>query len=269
MAHFEKFTKGGTWQVLEHDAHTREGKHIDPTRTPLNYNLQDRADPWDFVKKQIKASKDSGARFNSRSVAMVSCIVTLPKDFQGDPKRFFEECKKYLDGVFGASNCISAWVHMDEAQPHLHYKATPIVKDGDRLQFNAKKLINRTFLKSFHKDMDKALSEVFGHPVGIVNGATTKGNQTIEQLKALSDATARLEEAQKDLDNLLDEYNEEAEAFNQLIDEEELLLAKIDKLKAVAARLEAHIKDMRKTIATLEGEDFAPVFNNKDRIGER
>ncbi len=269
MAHFEKFTKAGTWQVLEHDKHTREGEHIDKERTPLNYNLQHRADPWQFVKDKLAESKQTGARINSRTVALVSCVVTLPKDFKGDPKKFFEECKKYLDGVFGAENCVSAWVHMDEKTPHLHYKFCPVVKEGDLLKFNAKKLVNRDFLRSFHTKLEKHLANIFGHPVGIINGATTKGNQTIEQLKALSEVTARLDSARKDLDNLLDEYNEEVDAFNKLLDEVDELQNRVKKLRDISQRLESHIKDLKKNIATLEGEDFAPVFNNKDRIGER
>lgn len=271
MAHFEKYTKAGTWQVLEHDKHTREGEHIDKTKTAENYNLQERADPWQFIKDQIKASKDSGGRVNSRTVTLVSCIITLPKDFKGDERLFFKKCKEYLDKYFGAENCVSAWVHKDEpnARPHLHYKCTPIVKDGDRLQFNAKKLVSRAFLQRFHKDLEKALAEVFGHPVGIINGATTQGNQTIKQLKALSEVTARIDSARQDLDNLLDEYNEEVDAFNSLLDEVENLQNRVKKLRSISQRLEDHIKDLKKNIAELEGEDFAPNFNNKDRIGER
>lgn len=267
MAHFEKYSKAGTWQVLEHDKHTREGKHIDKERTHLNYNLADVADPWQFVKDKIAMSKNAGNRFNSRSVAMVSCVVTLPKDYKGDPVRFFEECKKYLDTIFGAENCISAWVHQDESQPHMHYKFCPIEKDSKK--FNAKKLIDRKFLKGFHSKMEKALSSVFGFPVGIENGATTKGNQTIQQLKALSEAVSRLESTQKNLDALLDEYNETVDEYNRLIDDKTALENRINKLNAVSRELEQNIKDMRKTITTLEGEDFAPIFNNKDRISER
>ncbi len=269
MAHFEKYAKAGTWQVLEHDKHTRDGEHIDKTKTAENYNLSEVVDPWQFVKDKIAMSKNSGGRVNSRTVTMVSCVITLPKDFKGDERLFFEECKKYLDGIFGADNCASAWVHKDEKQPHLHCKYTPVIKDGDRLQFNAKKIVNRDFLRAFHAKLEKHLADVFGHPVGIINGATTQGNQTIKQLKALSEVTARIDSARQDLDNLLDEYNEEVDAFNSLLDEVENLQNRVKKLRDISQRLENHIKDLKKNIATLEGEDFSPNFSNKDRIGER
>lgn len=269
MAHFEKYTKAASWQVLEHDKHTRDGEHIDKERTALNYNLCTVSDPWQTVKNKLAESKQTGARINSRTVALVSCVITLPKDFKGNERQFFEECKKYLDKLFGAENCVSAVVHMDEKTPHLHYKFCPIVKEGDVLKFNAKTLISRNFLRSFHKDLEKHLAEIFKGPVGIVNGATSQGNQTIKQLKALSEVTARLDSARKDLDNLLDEYNEEVDAFNKLLDEVDELQHRAKKLRDISQRLEAHIKDLKKEISNLEGEEFAPIFNNKDRIGER
>ena len=269
MAHFEKYTKAASWQVLEHDKHTRDGEHIDKTKTAENYNLCEVVDPWKEVKTKLADAKKSGARINSRTVALVSCVVTLPKDYKGDQRQFFEECKKYLDKLFGAENCVSAVVHMDEKTPHLHYKFCPIVKEGDVSKFNAKALISRNFLKSFHANMEKHLAGVLGRPVGIVNGATSQGNQTIKQLKALSEVTARLDSARKDLDNLLDEYNEEVDAFNKLLDEVDELQHRAKKLRDISQRLEAHIKDLKKEISNLEGEEFAPIFNNKDRIGER
>ena len=271
MAHFEKYTKAGTWQVLEHDKHTRDGEHIDKERTHLNYNLQPRSDPWQFVKDKIDMSKKSGARFNSRSVALVSCVITLPKEYDGDPRQFFEECKKYLDKLFGADNCVSAWVHLDEpnAQPHLHYKCTPIMRDGDRLQFNAKKLVSWSFLQRFHKDLDKHLTAVFGRSTGVLNGATSQGNQTVEQMKRLTEVKKEVEATRKELDELQTQYDEEVDQYNDLVDQQDILLAKIEKLRAIASRLDKQIEEMKKTICTLEGDDFAPMFDNPDRIGER
>ena len=284
MAHFEKYTKGGAYQILHHDEHDeRAGKHIDRERTHLNYNLQPRSDPWQFVKDKIDMSKKSGARFNSRSIALVSCIITLPKDYQGDPRKFFEECKKYLDSVFGADNCASAWVHFDEVQGHMHYKATPVIKDGDRLQFNAKKLVSRSFLQRFHKDLDKYLTTALGHSTGVRNGATSHGNQTVEQMKRLeevkqelAEVKQELAEVKQELDKLLTEHDETVEEYNQLLDdidrlegEKDRTEARVARLRDIAHQLEKHIKEMQKIATTLEGEDFAPIFDNRDRVGER
>lgn len=270
MAHFEKYTKGGAYQILHHDEHDeRAGKHIDRERTHLNYNLQPRSDPWQFVKDKIDMSKKSGARFNSRSVALVSCVITLPKEYDGDPRQFFEECKKYLDQYFGSDNCVSCWVHVDEAQPHFHYKAVPILRDGDRVQFNAKKLVSRSFLQKFHKGLDKYLATVLGRPTGVRNGATSHGNQTVEQMKRLTEVKKEVEATRKELDELQTQYDEEVDQYNDLVDQQDILLAKIEKLRAIASRLDKQIEEMKKTICTLEGDDFAPMFDNPDRVGER
>ena len=249
MAHFEKYTQAQSRQVLQHDARKySDGRdHIDHEKTVENYDLQGRPDPWQFVKDQIKASKDSGGRVNTRTVSLVSCVVTLPQEYKGDPDLFFDACKHYLDTIFGEENCVSAWVHKDEKQPHLHYKCTPIVRDGDRLQFNAKKLLSRTFLQKFHKDLDNYLESFFGARTGVVNGATTHGNQTIQQLKKLSETKKKVAKAQAKLDDI---NNKTAVAVNELQD-----------LLRLIQQAEKKLADIKKKIHEIEGEDFSPTFN--------
>lgn len=253
MAHFEKYTKAGTWQVLEHDKHTREGKHIDKTKTPLNYNLQEnRADPWQFVKDKIVMSKKKGFRFNSRSVACVSCIITLPKDFRGDERLFFEKSKAFLDSVFGADNCISAWVHKDEQNPHLHYKFCPITKEG---QFNAKKLINRKFLQRFHPRLEEELFKVFGYAVGIENGATTKGNQTIQQLKALA-------EAKQEFDLVMSELAKAKATLERTLQLKDIASRELKETYKLIEEAEGRLAKLKKECFTFENEDFSPMFDD-------
>lgn len=226
MAHIEKFTQAQTVQMLNHDERKfipkKDDKHIDHTMSECNYNLAPQHDPWQFVKEKIAMSKKSGGRVNSRTVSCVSCVVTLPKGFKGDVGLFFETAKKCLDEHFGAHNVISAWVHMDESQPHLHYKVVPIVfdKETGKHTFNAKKLVTRAFLKQLHPRLSKAMQSAFGYDVGIENGHTKKGNLTVPQLR----------EQQKDFEQLVDEFNALVDEFNDLVDEVESLKAQRDEL---------------------------------------
>ena len=44
-------------------------------------------------------------------------------------KQFFELSYKFLSERYGEQNVISAYVHMDETTPHMHFLFIPIVDD--------------------------------------------------------------------------------------------------------------------------------------------
>ena len=262
MAHFEKYTQSGTRQTLNHDERkfTDKRENIDKSLSCNNYNLGPQHDPWQFVKDKIAMSKKTGGRVNSRTIACCSCVVTLPKDFKGDERLFFETAKKYLDGVFGADNCASAWVHYDEpeSRPHLHYKGIPILEKRDEqgkptgvLQFNAKKVVSRSFLKKFHKDLDKAMTTVFGRSVGIINGICSEGALTVPQLKKQREMLLQLN---KDYNALLDEYNELIDDFNNLLDDIGALEEKRDELSQKVAELQERLDKVKEENARLADE---------------
>lgn len=258
MAHFEKFTQSATFAQFKHDK--RDGTkddHIDPSRTSLNYNLGPECDPWRFVKDKIAMSKSSGGRVNTRTVATVSCIVTLPKDFDGDVGLFFEAAKEFLDSKFGADNCASCWVHLDEAQPHMHWRGCPIletVKTDEHghattvHQFNAKKVVSRSMLRKFHKELDDHLAGVFGYSVGIINGATTEGALTVPQLKKQQEKT----------DKLREEYDALVGDYNALVGDYNALCKQVKFLKDIIARLESKLKQYAHIADEVLADDSQP-----------
>ena len=245
MAHFEKYTLAQSYMELDHDrrGHTNKRDHIDKTKAGLNYNLADHGcDPWQFLKDKIDMSKKTGGRFNSRSVSLVSCIITLPKTYEGDPLEFFETAKEFLDMHFGAENVASAWVHNDEPEsmPHLHYKVCPIIdNDKGAKQFNAKHLVNRTYLQSFHNELQDYMCGRLGFDIDILNGACTEGALTVPQLK----------KQQEKYDKLCAEYKSLVGSYNALVGDYKALYRQVKTLKDTIARLEkkleqyAHIAD--------------------------
>ena len=196
MAHLDKVS-GGWRQVLNHDyrLHTDNRENINKDLSYLNYDLIDRKDPWKFVEEKIKESKESGGRFNDSTVILVEFVITVPIDFTGDERLFFEECKRVFDKHFGKDNCASAIVHRDEpgARSHLHCKAVPIVekekkyKDGRTKmikQFSAKDLLNKSYLSYFHDQLQEELEAVFKCPVNVkTDGSTKSQRQEIVELK--------------------------------------------------------------------------------------
>lgn len=121
---------------------------------------------------------------------MCDWVITAPEDLTEDELPvFFDECYKFLNARYGKENVISAPVHMDETSPHLHYNFVPVVKDKKKgiPKLSAKECITRKDLNTFHQDLTKHMTAVFGRDIGILNGATVVGNKTIKQLKQTSE----------------------------------------------------------------------------------
>lgn len=248
MAHYTKYTQGGVMHLIEHDKreniHLQE--HIDTTLSCNNFNLCEHSEgEGAFFRMRKKEALATGSRFNTRSVALVSCVVTLPKDFafKDDPdkvKEFFEQCVEYLHQKHGKENCVSAWVHFDEPHknddgtvsisPHLHYKTMPLQwqknKEGiDLLQFNAKAIVSRSYLKQFHTDLQKHLEAHFCCDINILNGATAGGNKTVLELKNET-VEKQINEKHKELLRLCSLCSKELQAlpeFKKLMTENEEL----------------------------------------------
>ena len=196
VAHFEKYTRGAAQMVIAHDRRDKHGirENIDESRTYMNYNLCDCDDETTMLNKIINDAKSSGAYIRDDTNVICSCVITLPKDFQipNLEKEFFKGCYEFMCDEFGKENMISAWVHKDEKQPHIHIKFCPIVekektyKNGNKktvYQFEAYKKVSRTYLRTFHKRLEEHLTDYLGFAPHILNGATKGGNKSIEQLK--------------------------------------------------------------------------------------
>lgn len=192
MAHLEKYTAAAAGHMFAHydRTHSSSTSNIDESRTHLNYNLAEKDQPLsclDFLHKRM-----SEIKVLKRANVNVMCdwVVTAPEDLtEEELPVFFDECYKFLNARYGKENVISSPVHMDETSPHLHYNFVPVVKDKKKgiQKLSAKECITRKGLNTFHQDLTKHMTAVFGRDIGILNGATVVGNKTIKQLKQISE----------------------------------------------------------------------------------
>ena len=61
---------------------------------------------------------------------MCTWIVTVPKDLpENEHEQFFKTTFDFLSDRYGKENIISAYVHMDETIPHMHFAFIPGVPD--------------------------------------------------------------------------------------------------------------------------------------------
>ena len=189
----EKFTRNQSTNILVHcnrsdPNRTYKNQKIDNSKTYLNYNLAPKHEETDyeFMKKRcedLKILKRKDVNW------LVSWVVTLPTDYAGDEKVFFQETYNFLENRYGKENVVSAYVHLDETSPHIHFCFVPVIFDNKKQQFkvNAKKCIDKNELKYIHPQIQEYLEKKLQTKVSILNGATIEGNKTIEQLKKETD----------------------------------------------------------------------------------
>lgn len=196
MAHVKKYTMSAVGHMANHYGRSdvgqaaeyiiRGNENIDPNLTPLNYNLaaEDQQLPQvDFIHKRM-----GEIRVQKRADVNVLCdwVITQPKELPTDRSRdFFESVYAFMRDRYGERNVISAYVHMDETTPHMHFAFMPIVADrrrgGEKLC--AKELLTRKELQTFHNDLQNAVERDLGIEVHLLNGATQDGNKSITELK--------------------------------------------------------------------------------------
>ena len=196
MAHVKKYTMSAVGHMANHYGRSdvgqaaeyiiRGNENIDPNLTPLNYNLaaEDQQLPQvDFIHKRM-----GEIRVQKRADVNVLCdwVITQPKELPADRSRdFFESVYAFMSDRYGERNVISAYVHMDETTPHMHFAFMPVVADrrrgGEKLC--AKELLTRKELQTFHNDLQNAVERDLGIEVHLLNGATQDGNKSITELK--------------------------------------------------------------------------------------
>lgn len=199
MANREKFTRAAIGHMCAHFARGKDqngnfykfgNQDIDSSRTYLNFNLAEVDQPIDqkeFITERMKDLKC----LNRKNVnVMMTWLVTLPKEMNNqsdlEKRKFFEKTYEFLKHRYGKENVISAFVHMDESQPHMHFAYTPVMWDEKKnsYRFNAKVVGSRTDLQTFHEEFDQYMTKEMGYITGVRNGKT-EINLSIKELKEL------------------------------------------------------------------------------------
>ena len=172
MAHVTKIKRGGAYNSLAHDDRSQENisnKEVDRERSYMNIALHN-GDTWENYKNIIE-NKEVRCHNRSDVNTLVSWVVTSPLK-EGEVadeciNNFFELCHDFMTERYGvelddgSSNVVSSVVHFDETSPHLHFKFVPLVADLKKggYKVNAKKVVDRADLQTFHKDLQNYLEE--------------------------------------------------------------------------------------------------------------
>lgn len=266
MAHVAKYTAAAVGHMTNNygrssdDGVKRSNENIDPKRTHLNYNLAPDREGGQVAFLQRRLSQ---VKVQKRADVNVLCdwVVTLPQgNYTPDQKRaFFQRSYDFLSAQYGESNVVSAYVHMDETQPHLHFAFIPVVPDRRRggEKVSAKECITRANLNSFHSDFQSYL-DAHGEPglFPVINGATAGGNRTVKELQAelaieeIEEQRAQVEAAaQKEISAARQAAQDAREDLQAVQDKAE---AAKERLRATQSRVAA-FQAIEGDIADLEG----------------
>ena len=260
MAHVMKLTKGALGHMLKHyeRAKDQEGNYvkfgnqdINTALSGMNYNLAPKRDitQGEFIKKRCQE-----VYCMNRKDVNVCCswIVTAPKDLkENDLPDFFAKTYDFLQNRYGKDNVVSAYVHMDETTPHIHFAFVPVTYDKkkERYKVSAFEVITKKDLQSFHSDLEKHINKELGYEIGILNGATKDGNKSIQELKRQS-ATEILQETK----------TEAAKIISQAQDD-------VNRIKGQKKVLQSEVKGLQKDLLT--AKEVKQVKHTKALIGDK
>lgn len=274
MAHVEKFQAAALGRVCDHFERRAELDHgyrrenIDNERSWLNYNLapQRPVSQVEFINERID-SLNLKRRPRKDAVRMCDCVITMPRSF--DPSRqreFFDAAYAFLAQRYGAENVVSAWVHRDETQPHMHFAWVPVTQDG---RLSAKSVVNRLDLKTLHPDMQVAMETALGCKVEIILDPEKAGEKQLSALNQseyvaakaelariegeIAAAHERLEGVQQREQAARDRSAELVREAYKAVDECKGLDEQIVQLKAEVAESERHADELAGRVTEVRG----------------
>lgn len=250
MAHVAKFSKSALGHMFKHYERNScigefGNESIDREKSHLNYNLApERENQYKFTMERCQEVKCL-----NRADVKVMCdwVVTAPKDLNPNQQDdFFKESYNFLENKYGQKNVISAYVHLDEVTPHMHFSFIPVAIDKKKgiEKVSSKEVLTKIELKSFHNDLQNHLDSK-GIKCSILNEATIEGNKSIAELKR-NTAIEIVNKLNKDIDALKTQLNA---LQGQLMAQKDII--KIDPKKTLTGAIKGvtieQIQDLKQT----------------------
>ena len=267
----QKYKAGNCGLLREADRSMYENKDtvsrslIDFERTQYNYNLSQN----NYSAKEIKdrIEKITGRTMRKDGVLFGSTILTLPQDYVGDPKRFFQICYNELRMYYqlNEEDIVSAYVHMDETTPHMHFYFIPHSygnpAKGEKETVSWDKVISRGIYRQQHKYLQEILKEVYNIDVEILNGATKKGTNFEKLSREEKEKGLRIAQQDKEIA----EKDQKLAEKDQAISYRDNIIASQDKAIASQETVNADLKEeeseLKSNIISLEKIEQAKEAN--------
>lgn len=253
-----------------HDTRVKGFSHsnqdIDFTKSDLNYRLDDNVNKTyhEVIKNRINELNLKRA-VRKDAIKMGQALVTSDNNFfnsisKDEQKQFFIRSYEFLKVRYGASNIISATVHLDERTPHMHVNFVPVTKDG---RLSAKDVFKRAEYKSLHDDFYKFV----GLEYGLLRGETKDVKEkhlTVQEYKKET-----LKQLNRDIELLENKKNVIDNSINKELKEYDSLSDTVKKTKysyRYTNNLDYQVSKLNKEKVILNKKDFEILKQNVNNL---
>ena len=263
---FKKLKGGAISGCERHNERKKEiyksNPDIDIDKSIQNYHIIE-PPKYTYSRKVKDLIKKSNCKTRKDSVMLVETIITASPEFMKklsleEQKEYFKRATDFMIDKVGKQNIISAVVHMDESNPHMHLVFCPINKEN---KLSAKSILgNQKSLSQWQTDYFECMHERWNELERGKSSIETKRKHIPTWLFKLSTALdSRYEQMTKLLSN--------ANAFNVKKTKEEIMQIlitflpqtkrfekEIESLEPYIQSLKDQISDKTDTITQLRGD---------------
>lgn len=274
MANVQKYKRGAVGHLFAHFERQKDeegnyikfkNQNIDTEKSDQNYNLhqsdKSQLDLYHDRLSEIKVNKRKDLN------TMCSWVVTVPEELKNDPekqKEFFKNSYDFLNNRYGKENCISAFVHMDEVTPHMHYSFIPVTFDAKKNieKVSARDVVNLTDLKSFHTDLQNYMQQQMQMQLSIITEETKElGNKSVKELQA--ETSRQLAEQRAIASNLSLENDKVKKSIQLLKNEKDSVKKELEAMKDKKATVTLQVNNITKKVkgVKLREDEIKAIYN--------
>ena len=202
---------------------SKSNPQIDNARTPNNYHIIGRTETYlTYIDKRIKELTPK-RKIKDDAVLINSFILGSDGEFFASltpeqQKEFFRDCAMCFAERYGEENIISAVVHMDETNPHMHLNLIPVL--GGRLC--SKQLFDKQALRELQTVFHEKVGKKWGLQRGKIGSKAEHLDTVAFKLKKMKEeaTTAILQQSEaKATIAEAEQAKKEAEPVKALLDD--------------------------------------------------
>ena len=229
--------------------------NIDLERTPLNFHLIQPGGRYRAIaNRQIQ---EAGCRTRKDSVLLMEALVTASPEYLAgkselELRRYFERAVEFMKTKQDPSTFVSAVVHMDEANPHMHLLFVPLTQDkrlsAKEIAGDRKKMVR--WQDEFWSYMVKEYPALQRGESALSTGRTHIPTQLFKQAAHLTKQKERLQQLLGEITplNAKTKSREIAALLDTYIPGVENLMTKLKKSSKAGKELRAEIAELKKEV---------------------
>lgn len=229
--------------------------NIDPDRKHLNFHLIQPAGRYRAIaNRQIQ---EAGCRTRKDSVLLMEALVTASPEYlagksEAELRRYFERAVEFMKTKQDPNTFVSAVVHMDEANPHMHLLFVPLTQDkrlsAKEIAGDRKKMVR--WQDEFWAYMVKEYPALQRGESALSTGRTHIPTQLFKQAAHLTNQKEKLVQLLGEISplNAKAKSREIAALLDTYIPGVEKLMTKLKKSSKAGKELRAEIADLKKEV---------------------